>query len=47
MWKTQMKKLSYKQKYLLTIRTLQCIATAIGMTGIGVLALIKTGIVIM
>lgn len=47
MWKKQMKNLNDKQKYLLIIRTLQSIATTFGIIGIGLLALVKTGIVIM
>lgn len=42
-----MKDLSYKQRYLLIIRGLQFIGTAIGIAAIELLALVKTGIVVM
>lgn len=42
-----MKDLSDKQKYLVLLRSIQSIATVFGITAIGLLALVKTGIVIM
>lgn len=42
-----MKKINYKQRYLLLVRVLQCIGATIGIAAIELLALVKTGIVIM